>query len=61
MILKSKVQKARIMHKCSWCRKTIMPNEHYRYMYGAPEIYDAPYALKYCLKCDKEHNKHEED
>lgn len=53
MILQDKmVKSARKDHRCSNCGKKISKGESYRYMYGAPEMYDHPYALKYCTKCD---------
>ena len=55
MILQDKmVKSARKDHRCSNCFRKIKKGDSYRYMYGAPEYYDSPYALKYCAKCDEE-------
>ena len=58
MLLKRRdVKKSRKQYECDWCYSFIPVGTPYTYLYGAAEIGEKPYALRYCPYCQAEQDK----
>ena len=51
MVIEDRSRKARKMHFCSTCGRTIKPGEKYHYLYGCACAGDPPYHVKTCAEC----------
>lgn len=51
MTIEDRIRKARKVHICDSCRRSIYPGKKYHYMYGCAEFTDKPYHVKVCAEC----------